>query len=413
VVWFVLLYLGWIGLEAWPFTSVPMYAQYRDINVNVYPTSTRDIANCRHWFSCRKWNQNFARVLLETSRPGQPKQRDSLFNVVIEKGRLPLHTRTQHIRSLFTTLITACRAKKSERKDIAANLLHRFATWLSDNPSVLPDQGCHADAKYTLTLKLRLAPKKRKKEEDASKKAATNATTRKKALQSDVPYLLVSGVGEPSANGVYRAAKKAASGTLRTRDGAPIFRRVWRAEKKKETEQENAEDKRGRAEEDEPKSKKKTPTQNSRENGGKRLAFRYTVCRAKVKDSEERKWWLFRNEALVASSSSSSSPSPSPPKWSKEDVDLFNVVATDMKPIPPKTGWTALKAAKGSHPPSVAYHAAGNTEGIATCADDASAADADEGKEKDYLLGTLASVPVPTPSDRPRAKSYTAYIASS
>ncbi|GAB5368493.1 hypothetical protein AAMO2058_001324000 [Amorphochlora amoebiformis] len=317
VTWGILggmIWVGYTGLEAWPFTSVPMYGQYRALGVERYPTSRKEIANIRNWNTCMRWNKHFTRIIIDTIHQDKTREYRSLFPVLIEKDYLPLHTRTEYLRAMWNAMIDSARKKDSGKS--AEKYLEKFAAWLRSRPHVL-GPGTHH-----LRLKLRVQ-KKAKSKKKVYQPEAGNTT------------LFVEGAGEFDANGHYNTSRKPDK-TLRIRDGVPIYRRVAKGEAR----------------------------------------VRYTICRENSAKSGERKWWLYKNTVDDSKGR----------KWSKKDVDLYNVHVKmeNSENFPPERGWKSLSSATPPPPTVTRKHNAPEAKQEA----------ADAPTERNYQLGTIASVKI-------------------
>eukprot|EP00466_Bigelowiella_natans_P021132 jgi/Bigna1/81992/fgenesh1_pg.86_\ len=461
----VMIYLGWKGLEAWPFTSVPMYAQHREIEFDPYPESRKQIAAIRNWNTCRCWSQQWARIIVETKAPNKPRTYRSLMSILIEKGHLPKHTTTEYLRSVWEVAIDYARKKDPQ---VAIAFLQQWSQWLEDHPYVLggdvgsggeeerrggemdggvvrkqQQQQQQQKPQYMLRFKLRMRrggdPRKRKSmrregggggggggaksetksgggakadggirrrtgnngdDDQAATKATASSFSNDMTRSSNCYYgqnIIVSDAGEREANGKYKPQRKA-DGSYRLRDGVCVYRRLSRSNSSNDSKKRSGE------------------SEQSKESQGGEM-IRYTLCRALSKTTNEHKWWLYKNAKNSGG------------KWSKPDVDLYNVIAeipqnADWTPgldldvdihVPPSKGWKVLTAfiliylsfrdgvspapsCSASSAPTVQRNDKNNgmlVKGGEFGSLDEQLADEKEMKNsKDYQLGTIASCKV-------------------
>eukprot|EP00467_Chlorarachnion_reptans_P001847 CAMPEP_0114534182 /NCGR_PEP_ID=MMETSP0109-20121206/27701_1 /TAXON_ID=29199 /ORGANISM="Chlorarachnion reptans, Strain CCCM449" /LENGTH=536 /DNA_ID=CAMNT_0001717573 /DNA_START=337 /DNA_END=1947 /DNA_ORIENTATION=+ len=340
----LMIYIGYTGLEAWPFTSVPMYAQYKEIGYDRYPKNKKEIAQIRNWNSCRCWGMQFSRIIVATTIPGEPKEFRSLFFLLVDTGNLPLHTRTQYLRAVWEATIDYARSKES---NAVQRLLDNFAIWLRDHPDVL------GEGKHVLRMKLRL----RKQGDIRQKRNSVKDTS--STREQKVVSVTVKGAGIKEANGEYKISTKT-DGTPRRRDGVSIYRRLIKPKREARNQSLNL--------------KEVKEGKNTKMKRGGRSAnpvngtVRFTICRAKVTTTDEHKWWLFRNERAGD-------------KWTK-DIDLYNALADISSQFPPDAGWKNLANGKS---PAPTIHITRDLEANVKTDD----------KEKDYQLGTIGTSEVP------------------
>ena len=342
------------GVEAWPYTSVPMYAVYKDLRREVYPQSRREIAAKRNWFACRVWPMAWASIKIDTWYPGtkRPRTTRSLFMALVEAGRLPLHTRTEYWRKLWQVVIAACRDKKS---NLPKKYLEEFARWLAANPAVA-GPGKH---RLRLNLRLQLKPNldssagRNIKIQDQNKPPLDVPSEKLKNCEQSgsVPTVTVSGAGVAEANGVYATVRKK-NGSIKTRGGgAPLFIRKI-----------------------------------SKGKAGRQI--KYSLSRATSTSTKERKWWLSLSKRASAGD-----------KWSS-DTDMYNVKSDGR--VPPESGWVVLSAGSAPAPqisvqPSSDNHPIGK-DSDAKLETRTEPSDSKSRSEpiKTYRWGVLAQCEVPT-----------------